>query len=163
MKNNQYIETKQYTLEGLVHQVARWKFLGKKIAFTNGGFDILHRGHIRSLETAASFGDVLIVGLNTDASVKISKGSLRPINPMEDRRLLLASLEVVDAVIPFDEETPLHLIMAIRPDVLVKGGDYTLDNIVGAQEVMGWGGKVEIVPFENGYSTTGLIAKITSL
>lgn len=82
---------------------------------------------------------------------------------MEDRRLLLASLEVVDAVIPFDEETPINLIMAIRPDVLVKGGDYTLDKIVGAPEVMGWGGKVEIVPFENGYSTTGLIAKITNL
>jgi D-glycero-beta-D-manno-heptose 1-phosphate adenylyltransferase len=163
MKNYLYTGQKRYALKELLHQVARWQFLGKKIVFTNGGFDILHRGHIRSLETAASFGDILIVGLNTDASVKISKGNQRPINCLEDRSLLLASLEVVDAVIPFDEETPINLIMAIRPDVLVKGGDYTIDRIVGAQDVIGWGGRVQIVPFEQGYSTTGLIEKITRL
>jgi rfaE bifunctional protein nucleotidyltransferase chain/domain len=163
MKNYLHTEQKKYSLKELLHQVARWQFLGKKIVFTNGGFDILHRGHIRSLETAASFGDVLIVGVNTDASVKISKGPQRPINNVEDRSLLLASLEVVDAIIPFDEETPIDLIMAIRPDVLVKGGDYTLDRIVGARDVISWGGSVEIVPFETGYSTTGLIEKITRL
>jgi rfaE bifunctional protein nucleotidyltransferase chain/domain len=163
MRNYLYTGQKIYVLKELLHQVARWQFLGKKIVFTNGGFDILHRGHIRSLETAASFGDVLIVGLNTDASVKLSKGVQRPINRLDDRSLLLASLEVVDAVIPFDEETPIDLIRAIRPDVLVKGGDYTLDRIVGASEVIGWGGRVEIVPFESGYSTTGLIEKITRL
>jgi len=164
MKNYLHVEQKQYTsLKELLHQVARWHFLGKKIVFTNGAFDILHRGHIRSLTQAAALGDILIVGVNTDASVKISKGPQRPLNRVEDRGLLLASLECVDAVIAFEQETPLNLIESIRPHVLVKGGDYTLEQIVGATQVMGWGGAVEIIPFETGYSTTGLIDKITKL
>jgi D-glycero-beta-D-manno-heptose 1-phosphate adenylyltransferase len=147
----------------LQRQVAIWRFLGRRIVFTNGGFDILHRGHIHSLSAAAAEGDILIVGVNTDASVKRAKGQRRPINRVEDRIFLLAALEVVDAVIPFEEDTPLRLILTLKPDVLVKGGDYSLEQIVGAPEVIGWGGRVEIIPFEKGYSTTSVISKIHNL
>lgn len=141
----------------------RWQMFGKTIAFTNGCFDILHAGHIHSLLQAASFADVLIVGLNSDASTKKLKGDNRPINNEQNRALLLASLVMVDAVVLFDEETPLQLITSILPDVLVKGGDYSVDTIVGAKEVMANGGKVEIIPLVEGLSTTSILKKIETL
>ncbi|HEY8660416.1 MAG TPA: D-glycero-beta-D-manno-heptose 1-phosphate adenylyltransferase [Hanamia sp.] len=146
--------------EEIIPQVIRWRLKSKTIAFTNGVFDILHQGHIAVLAKAASFADILIVGINSDSSVKKLKGDSRPINNQQSRALVLASLIMVDAVVIFDEETPLELIKKIQPDVLVKGGDYTLDSIVGAKEVMANGGKVEIFPIEEGFSTTGIIEKI---
>lgn len=146
--------------EEIIPQVIRWRLKSKTIAFTNGVFDILHQGHIAVLAKAASFADILIVGINSDSSVKKLKGDSRPINNQQSRAFVLASLIMVDAVVIFDEETPLELIKKIQPDVLVKGGDYTLDSIVGAKEVMANGGKVEIFPIEEGFSTTGIIEKI---
>jgi len=144
-------------------QLLRWRLLSKKIAFTNGCFDILHAGHIHSLTQAASFADVLIVGLNSDSGTKKLKGEGRPINKEQDRALMLASMVMVDAVVLFDEPTPLELIKKIMPDVLVKGGDYTIDTIVGSKEVIANGGKVEIIPLIPGLSTTGLAEKIGKL
>ena len=144
-------------------QLLRWRLLSKKIAFTNGCFDILHAGHIHSLTQAASFADVLIVGLNSDSGTKKLKGEGRPINKEQDRALMLASMVMVDAVVLFDEPTPLELIKKIMPDVLVKGGDYTIDTIVGSKEVIANGGKVEIIPLIPGLSTTGLAEKIGEL
>ena len=144
-------------------QLLRWRLLSKKIAFTNGCFDILHAGHIHSLTQAASFADVLIVGLNSDSGTKKLKGEDRPINKEQDRALMLASMVMVDAVVLFDEPTPLELIKKIMPDVLVKGGDYTIDTIVGSKEVIANGGKVEIIPLIPGLSTTGLAEKIGKL
>ncbi|HTJ11986.1 MAG TPA: D-glycero-beta-D-manno-heptose 1-phosphate adenylyltransferase [Dinghuibacter sp.] len=152
-----------YSLETLLLTVARERFLSRKIVFTNGCFDILHRGHIDCLGKAATFGDFLVVGVNSDASTKRLKGPQRPINKEGDRLLLLAALEFVDAVILFDEDTPYELITAVKPDVLAKGGDYQIDTIVGAKEVLGWGGAVEVIPYEQGYSTTGIIEKINRL
>jgi rfaE bifunctional protein nucleotidyltransferase chain/domain len=146
--------------EELTPQVIRWRLNSKTIAFTNGVFDILHEGHIAVLAKAASLADILIVGINSDASVKKLKGESRPVNHQQSRALLLASLIMVDAVVIFDEETPLELIKKIRPDVLVKGGDYTIDTIVGSNEVFATGGRVEIIPIEEGFSTTGIIEKI---
>jgi len=151
------------TKDQLVDQSKKWKETGKKVVFTNGCFDILHRGHLQILTTSASFGDVLVVGINTDASVKRLKGPLRPVNDEAFRSIMLASLRYVDAVVLFDEPTPLSLIEAIMPDVLVKGGDYTVNQIVGAEEVLQNGGKVEIVPIVKGYSTTKLIESIQNL
>ena len=163
MRLPQIIPQKIYDLSGLLHQVRRWRVLGKTVAFTNGCFDILHQGHIASLSDAAREADYLIVGVNSDASTCRLKGPDRPINNQDARALLLASLLMVDAVILFDEDTPLNLINAILPDVLVKGGDYTLEQIVGAKEVMAAGGKVVINKIVEGYSTTGLIGKIQKL
>lgn len=163
MKLPQIIQQKIYDLPGLLHQVRRWRLLGKKVAFTNGCFDILHQGHIASLSDAAREADFLIVGVNTDASTCRLKGPQRPINNQEARATVLAALLMVDAVVLFDEDTPLDLITAIQPDVLVKGGDYTLEQIVGAKEVMAAGGRVVINPIVPGYSTTGLIEKIHRL
>ena len=163
MNQPQIIPQKIYDLPGLQHQVRRWRLLGKTIAFTNGCFDILHQGHISSLSDAAREADVLIVGLNSDASTRRLKGPERPINNEQARATLLASLLMVDAVILFEEDTPLSLIVSIAPDVLVKGGDYTLEQIVGAKEVMAAGGHVVINPIMPGFSTTGLIDKICSL
>ena len=137
--------------------------LGKTIAFTNGCFDILHRGHIASLSDAAKEADILIVGLNSDTSAKRLKGPGRPINDQHARSIVMAALLMVDAVTLFDEDTPLDLINAIRPDVLVKGGDYALEQIVGAKEVLSWGGRVVINPIVPGFSTTGILEKITRL
>ena len=139
----------------------RWRLKSKTIAFTNGVFDILHEGHLEILSKAASFADVLIVGVNSDASVKRLKGESRPVNNQSSRALLLASLLMVDAVIIFEEDTPFELILKLEPDVLIKGGDYTLDSIVGAKETIARGGKVEIVPIVEGFSTTGIIEKIS--
>jgi D-beta-D-heptose 7-phosphate kinase/D-beta-D-heptose 1-phosphate adenosyltransferase len=163
MRLPEIIPQKIYDLSGLLHQVRRWRILGKTVAFTNGCFDILHQGHIASLSDAAREADYLIVGVNSDASTCRLKGPDRPINNQDARALLLASLLMVDAVVLFDEDTPLNLINAILPDVLVKGGDYTLEQIVGAKEVMAAGGKVVINKIVEGYSTTGLIGKIQRL
>lgn len=137
--------------------------LKKPVVFTNGCFDILHRGHISYLETARNLGGSLIVGINTDASVKNqNKGSDRPINKQSDRQALLAALECVDAVIYFNDDTPIKLIKAISPDILVKGGDWKIENIVGADHVINNGGEVHSIKFEHDRSTTKLVEKIRS-
>ena len=136
---------------------------GKKIVFTNGCFDILHRGHVTYLNQARDLGDLLIVGINSDESVKRLKGPERPVNMLEDRAYVLSALKSVDYVIPFEEDTPLDLINLIMPDILVKGGDYTIDRIVGAQEVLAHGGRVEIIPFVPGKSTSAIIDTIKTL
>ncbi len=160
MKAVQVIPNKIFTLPSIILQLNRWRLLGKKIVFTNGVFDILHQGHIASLSEAASHGHILIVGVNADASVKRLKGETRPINDEQSRALLLASLVMTDAVLIFEEDTPLNLITTILPDVLVKGGDYTLEQIVGAKEVLANGGEVKIVPIVEGFSTTSIIEKM---
>ena len=157
MKRSDIISTKIFTLPQLLHQLAQWRIHDKKIAFTNGVFDILHQGHIFSLSQAAKEADYLIVGLNADVSVKRLKGESRPVNNQESRSLLLASLIIVDAVIVFEEDTPFELIKAILPDVLIKGGDYTVEQIVGAKEVMANGGRVVVNPILEGFSTTTII------
>jgi D-glycero-beta-D-manno-heptose 1-phosphate adenylyltransferase len=154
------IFNKIYTLPDLQKKVAQWRVLGKTISFTNGCFDILHEGHIASLIEAARHADYLIVGLNSDASVKRLKGESRPINSENSRAILLASLSMVDAVVIFSEDTPLELIVSIKPDVLVKGGDYKVEDIAGAKEVIEAGGQVIINPVVEGYSTTSLIQKL---
>lgn len=159
MKAVQVIPNKIYTLTSIILQLNRWRLLGKKIVFTNGVFDILHQGHIASLSEAANYGHILIVGVNADASVKRLKGETRPINDEQSRALLLASLVMIDAVLIFEEDTPLHLITNILPDVLVKGGDYTLEQIVGSKEVIANGGEVKIAPIVEGFSTTRIIEK----
>lgn len=133
---------------------------GLEIVFTNGVFDILHAGHIRYLETARAFGDVLIVAVNADASVRGIKGPARPINPEHERAELLASLAFVDAVVIFAEETPAEIIEAVQPDVLVKGADWALDAIVGRETVERRGGRVERVKVEDGLSTSAIIEKV---
>lgn len=160
MKQTQAIQHKIFSLPQLIKQVASWRVLGKKVAFTNGCFDILHEGHIYSLSQAAQTADFLIVGINSDASVKRLKGETRPINNQQSRSILLASLCIVDAVVVFDEDTPLELITSLLPNVLVKGGDYTLAQIVGASEVINNGGEVIINPILQGFSTTNIIEKM---
>ncbi|RYE25693.1 MAG: D-glycero-beta-D-manno-heptose 1-phosphate adenylyltransferase [Sphingobacteriales bacterium] len=164
MHKLQWIQNKiQPDVSSLERLANRWRATGKKIVFTNGCFDILHHGHFDLLAKAAEYGNVLIVGVNTDSSVKKLKGPERPINNENDRLFQLASLLCVDAVCLFGEATPLEMIQRIKPDVLVKGGDYNIDTIVGAKEVLAAGGQVEIVPFVAGYSTTGLLANIKKL
>lgn len=160
MRQSKQIARKIFNKEELKLQLKRWKLLGKKIVFTNGVFDILHEGHIKILSEAATYADVLIVGVNADASVKRLKGESRPINKETSRALILAALLMVDAVIIFEEDTPLELIKFITPEVLVKGGDYTIDTIVGAKEVLANGGEVKIIPLEEGFSTTAIIEKM---
>ena len=140
--------------------VKAWKNKRQRVVFTNGCFDILHLGHIDYLEKAKLKGDKLIVGLNSDNSVKKLKGNQRPINSAITRSKMLAALEFVDMVIEFDEDTPLILIESLLPDILVKGGDYTKENIVGADSVLTTGGTVEIIEFIEGYSTTKLIYQL---
>jgi rfaE bifunctional protein nucleotidyltransferase chain/domain len=142
---------------GLIRQ---WKAAGLKIVFTNGCFDILHLGHLDYLEKSRNLGDKLVVGLNTDHSVRLLKGQGRPIQDEITRSRMLAALVFVDAVVSFDEETPLELIKRVQPDILVKGKDYTIENIVGADFVMGNGGSVKTIDLIEGYSTTDLIEKI---
>jgi D-glycero-beta-D-manno-heptose 1-phosphate adenylyltransferase len=154
------IPQKIYSASGIQQQAAQWKALGKKIAFTNGVFDILHQGHIFSLSQAAREGHFLIVGLNADASVKRLKGESRPVNDQTSRALVLASLVIVDAVVIFEEDTPLELIKSIMPDVLIKGGDYTVEQIAGSKEVIANGGHVVINPILEGFSTTGIIEQM---
>lgn len=138
----------------------KWKNDHLKVVFTNGCFDILHLGHIDYLEKARSIGDKLVVGLNSDRSVCRLKGESRPINNLHARSSMLAALEFVDAVIPFEEDTPLSLISSLLPDVLVKGNDYTIENIVGANVVIENGGSVETIELVKGYSTTTIINKL---
>lgn len=157
MKRADLIPQKILTREQAVQKVAQWRLMDKKIAFTNGVFDILHQGHIFSLSQAAKEADFLIAGLNADASVKRLKGESRPVNDEQSRALLLASLLMVDAVVLFDEDTPLELIKSLMPDVLVKGGDYTVEQIAGAKEVIANGGRVVINPILEGFSTTAII------
>ena len=133
---------------------------GKKIVFSNGCFDILHRGHVEYLAKAAAFGDVMVIGLNTDASVKRLKGPSRPVNDEQSRAFVLAGLEFVSAVVLFDEDTPYNLIKTVQPDVLVKGSDYKPENIVGYDIVTAKGGKVVTVDLVEGFSTTKTIEKM---
>lgn len=163
MKTPEIIPSRIYNLDELKLDVLRWRFKSKTIAFTNGCFDILHAGHIASLSQAASEANYLVVGVNSDASTRRLKGEGRPVNSQDSRALLLASLVMVDAVIVFDEDTPINLINEIKPDVLVKGGDYTMEQIVGANEVTAYGGKVVINPIVDGFSTTNIIAQLTNL
>jgi len=138
----------------------RQKITGK-VVFTNGVFDLLHPGHIDLLTVARSHGDALIVGLNSDASVKRLKGHDRPVRNQAERAYVLAALEAVDIVVLFEEDTPLELVKSLRPDVIVKGGDYTLDSIVGAREVQSWGGEAIVVPLTPGQSTSSIIEKLS--
>ena len=155
-------EEKVLTLEPLKVRAAAWRAAGESVVFTNGCFDLLHIGHITLLEAARREGGRLVVGINSDASVRALKGPARPIVGERERGRILAALAAVDAVIVFDEPTPLRLIEALRPEVIVKGGDYRDETVVGAQEVRSWGGRVKIVPTVEGFSTTGLIAKAMS-
>ncbi|HRH59828.1 MAG TPA: D-glycero-beta-D-manno-heptose 1-phosphate adenylyltransferase [Chitinophagaceae bacterium] len=160
MKNIAAIQKKILNLSQAQHIIAAERVYGHTIAFTNGCFDILHDGHIYSLSQAAAEADLLIVGVNADSSVKKLKGDSRPINNEQSRALVLASLEIVDIVIIFDEDTPLNLITGLSPDVLVKGGDYTTETVVGAKEVLAKGGRVVINKLLDGFSTTALIERI---
>lgn len=144
----------------LGNRLAMWRFLNNKIVFTNGCFDILHRGHIEYLSQARDKGSVLILGLNSDASVKRIKGEGRPVQDEMSRALVLASLRFVDAVILFDEDTPYELIKLVQPDVLVKGADYAEDTIVGADIVKANGGEVVTIPLVEGYSTSEILKKV---
>jgi len=147
-------------ITSLKRKMAMWRFQDKKVVFTNGVFDLLHTGHITYLTKAAELGDKLIIGLNTDSSVKRLKGPERPVNDENSRALLLAALFFVDAIVMFDDDTPLSLITELMPDVLVKGADYTIDNIVGAKEVIANGGEVKTIDFVEGFSSTSIIQKI---
>ena len=147
-------------LQQAIKQVEVWKSEGKTIVFTNGCFDLLHPGHIDYLEKAAAHGDIFIIGLNDDASIRRLKGETRPITPLSDRAIMLAALRAVDLVVPFSEDTPLNLISALMPDTLIKGGDYQPDDIVGAAEVRNNGGEVLVIPFVDGYSSSNLIQRI---
>jgi rfaE bifunctional protein nucleotidyltransferase chain/domain len=147
-------------LSSLKTRVAQWKNEGKKVVFTNGVFDLLHIGHITYLSKAAELGDKLIIGLNADSSVKRIKGDDRPVNDQNSRAALLAALFFVDAVVVFEEDTPQNLIATLLPDILVKGADYTIENIVGAKEVIANGGEVKTITFVEGYSSTSIIQKI---
>ncbi len=160
MKQSKQILQKIFSKEELKHQLKRWELKGQKIVFTNGVFDILHQGHIKILSEAASYADILIVGINSDTSVKRLKGESRPINSETSRALLLAALIMTDAIISFEEDTPLELINLIKPEVLVKGGDYTIETIVGAKEVIANGGEVKIISLEEGFSTTNIIKSL---
>lgn len=163
MKNIAAIQQKILTRQQAKNFVSAARIKGKTIAFTNGCFDILHEGHIYSLSQAAKEADILVVGLNSDSSVRKLKGDHRPINNEHSRALLLASLLMVDIVTIFEEDTPLELIKTIMPDVFVKGGDYTIDQIAGAKEVIENGGRVIINEIVQGFSTTGLVEKIKRL
>ena len=142
---------------------ARAAALARPLVFTNGVFDILHRGHVTYLDHARGLGASLVVGVNTDASARaLNKGADRPLNSLEERMAVLAGLESVTMVVPFDEETPLQLVVQCHPDIIVKGGDYNVDTTVGAAEVIGWGGRFEAIPLLPGRSTTALLDRIRS-
>ncbi|RMG24679.1 MAG: D-glycero-beta-D-manno-heptose 1-phosphate adenylyltransferase [Bacteroidetes bacterium] len=151
------------SLERLLAKVRAWRVKDHRIIFTNGCFDLLHLGHIDYLERAKQLGGKLVLGLNSDASVRRIKGPKRPLMDENTRARMLAAMEFVDAVIIFEEDTPIPLLLQLKPDVLVKGGDYRLDEIVGHEEVQAYGGEVQRVPFLEGYSTTGMLEKLKSL
>jgi|SRR6056297_605860 len=154
------IQSKIIDIDQLDSKLAYWNFKNKKIVFTNGCFDILHRGHIEYLAQAANFGDILMIGLNTDDSVRKLKGDPRPLQDQYTRALLLASLHFVNAVVYFDEDTPYDLIKRVQPDILIKGSDYHVEDIVGYDIVMQKGGEVKTIDFIPGYSTTSIIEKL---
>jgi rfaE bifunctional protein nucleotidyltransferase chain/domain len=154
------IQAKIQDWDQAAQTIATWKSSGERIVFTNGCFDLLHYGHIHYLAQARALGDRLVIGLNAADSVRRLKGSGRPINDEPTRLITLAALQFVDLVVSFGEDTPLLLIQQLRPSILVKGGDYTVEEIVGAKEVIADGGQVEVLPYINGYSTTSIEAKI---
>lgn len=160
MKKFQILKNKIFNLVDLQTEISKWHNNNEKIVFTNGCFDLIHVGHIEYLTKASDLGNKLIIGLNTDDSVKRLKGENRPIIDQQARAETLAALFFVDAVIFFDEDTPYQLIKAIQPDILVKGGDYKKDDIVGADIVKNYGGVVETIPLVQGYSTSKIIEKI---
>ena len=151
---------KLHSLSSLARRRYSWRRTGKKVVFTNGIFDLLHRGHVEYLARAKSMGDILVIGLNTDASARKLKGSVRPYNTLANRAAVLAGLEAVDYIVSFGESTPIKLITALKPDILIKGAEYKKRKIVGAREVESWGGKVVRIPMRRGFSTTALIDKI---
>jgi D-beta-D-heptose 7-phosphate kinase / D-beta-D-heptose 1-phosphate adenosyltransferase len=153
--------SKLHTWASIVELTQHWRSAGQKVVFTNGCFDLLHVGHVTYLENAKRLGDRLVVGVNTDRSVRALKGPDRPIVTERDRAAVLASLESIDAVVLFDEDTPLSLINTVKPEVLAKGADYSEDQVVGAREVRSWGGQVSLLPLVAGQSTTRLLAKAT--
>ena len=154
------LKSKIQSWESIPTQLEKWRSQNQSIVFTNGCFDILHYGHFHFLAEARDLGDRLVIGLNSFASVRRLKGKNRPINDDQTRRFLLAALECVDAVVEFEEDTPCNLIQLIKPDILVKGGDYQIENIVGADIVINNGGKVLTLPFIKGYSTSAIEKKI---
>jgi len=154
------MDNSKYQLDNVINAINDHKKDSKKIVFTNGCFDILHVGHIRYLSEAKSLGDILVIGINSDKSVKELKGPSRPINSLSDRALILSELRYVDYVVSFEEQTPLELIKIIMPDILVKGGDYTVETVVGSSEVIHSGGQVKLLQFHEGYSSTNYIDKI---
>ena len=160
MKHLEKIYDKILDDKSLAEKLNLWRKEGKTIVFSNGCFDILHRGHVEYLSKAADLGDVLIIGLNTDSSVKRIKGPSRPVNDEKARAVVLAALEFVDAVIFFEEDTPYNLIKYVQPDVLVKGKDYKAEDIVGYDIVVGNGGRVETIELVEGFSTTNTIEKM---
>ncbi len=160
MRKTDHIPSKICSREELKQWAAQIRAYGRTIGFTNGIFDILHRGHIASLSQAAANTDYLVVGINSDASTKRLKGESRPVNDEQSRALLMASLLMVDKVVIFEEDTPLELITSFMPDVLTKGGDYTVEQVAGAKEVIANGGKVVINPIVTGFSTTSTIEKL---
>lgn len=163
MKKLVFLSSKILDREQLRRACALWNFKEMKVVFTNGCFDILHLGHIEYLAKAANLGDVLVIGMNSDHSVHRIKGDSRPINDEHSRSMVLASLEFVTAVVLFDEETPYELIKTIQPDILVKGRDYKIKEIVGHDIVLAKGGKVKTIELTPGYSTTGIEQKILKL
>ncbi len=154
------IKSKIVSLENLQRIVSGWKVKSYKVVFTNGVFDLLHQGHIASLAMAADEGNKLVVGLNADASVKRLKGASRPVNDAMSRAMVLAAMQYVDAVCIFEEDTPLELIKALKPDVIAKGGDYTPETVVGNDFLQSYGGKTVIIPLVEGFSTTGIVEKL---
>lgn len=149
--------------EKLSRKIAEWRLRGFRIVFTNGCFDLMHIGHVDYLEKARALGDRMIVGLNSDSSIRRLKGKGRPLQDENSRSRVMAALQFVDAVVLFDEDTPLELIGKVKPDVLVKGEDYEIADIVGAKEVLEAGGKVERIEFVEGYSTSKIVEKIQGL
>ena len=160
MSNLKKIKNKIFSINHLKAQVTSWKDSKHKIVFTNGCFDIIHRGHVEMLARTADLGDKLIIGLNSDNSIQKLKGVARPIIDENARAFLLAGLNFVDAVILFHEETPLNLIASLKPDVLTKGGDYKINTIVGQEIVKEYAGEVVLIPFIDEYSTTNIVTKI---
>ena len=160
MKSQNILKNKIFTLKTIASQAAQWKNEGKTLVFSNGCFDILHLGHVDYLSKAAALGDILIIGLNSDASVKKIKGKHRPINNEKSRTALLAALFFTNAVVVFDEDTPYNLINTIKPDILVKGKDYKQKDVVGYDIVTSYGGKVKTIKLVEGYSTTNIEEKI---
>ena len=160
MSHLKTLNSKVYNLDALRSQVEHWKASGHKVVFTNGCFDIIHRGHIEVLARTADLGNKLIIGLNSDQSIQKLKGKDRPIIDEQSRAILLSALSFVDAIILFSEDTPLKLISALLPGVLAKGGNYNIETIVGHEIVQQNGGKVKLIPFVDGFSTSAIIDKI---